>query len=138
MGDTGAVRGPNVLDLKGFFTGERDVPLWMKLILVVPGVQITLVLYDRRGIALAVLGAALWSGFLVLALRGSRGASAWSRAHPAMDAAMTVPIVFVALAYLTRLELWWCALIGVALWLVVVVLGRWRRRVVPRGRAGID
>jgi hypothetical protein len=109
----------------------------MKLLLVVPAVQVTVELYDRRGFAVAVVGALVWGSIIVSVVRGLGRVSAWSRAHPVADSALVVPLTFVALAYLTRLGLGWCALIAVALWLVVVVLGRWRRRVVPRGRAGI-
>jgi hypothetical protein len=130
------VRGPNVSNLRGFFTGEREFPLWMRLFLVVPAVQVAVELYDRRGVAVAVVGGLVWATLLVWTVRGSSRTIAWARAHPGLDRALTAPLIFTSLAYLTRLELWWCALIGVAVWLSVVVLGRWRRRVVYRGRAG--
>jgi hypothetical protein len=131
------VRGLKGSSLKGIFTGERPFPLWLQLFLIVPAVTTTVELHDRRGLAVAVVGALVWGTLLVSIVRGGGHVSAWSRAHPTADSALVVPLTFVGLAYLTRLGLGWCALIGVALWLVVLVLGRWRRRVVYRGRAGI-
>jgi microcompartment protein CcmK/EutM len=131
------VRGLKGSILKGIFTGERPFPLWLQLFLIVPAVTTTVELHDRRGVAVAAVGALVWGTLLVSIVRGVAHASAWSRAHPTADSALVVPLTFVGLAYLTRLGLGWCALIGVALWLVVLVLGRWRRRVVYRGRAGI-
>ncbi|WP_157251917.1 hypothetical protein [Patulibacter americanus] len=130
------MRGRTASYLRGLFTGERPVPLWMKLILVVPAITTTIELHERRGLALAVVGALMWGALLAAMVRGT-DMTAWSRAHPVVDSAVMVPVTFVALAYLTHLALGWCALIGVALWLVALVLGRWRRRVVYRGRAGI-
>jgi hypothetical protein len=123
--------------MRGIFTGERPYPLWMKLFLLVPAVSTTIELHDRRGLAVAAVGALMWGLLLLSVVRGVSHATAWSRAHPVADSAMVVPLAFAGLAYLTRLGLVWCGLIGVAVWLVVLVLGRWRRRVVYGGRPGI-
>jgi len=52
----------------------------------------------------------------------------WSRAHPVLDNAFLGPLLFLALAYLTHLSVWWCALAGVLGSIGGVTLGVARRR----------
>ena len=40
------------------------------------------------------------------------GAISWSRNHPKSDGAILGPLLFLALAVVTSLSLWWCLLAG--------------------------
>jgi len=87
---------------------------------VLLGIGMTWAMWDRRGavaglVALVVYGA----GFAVATLQHGRVVD-WSRKHPLLDTLLLIPAGFLALAYLTRLELVWCALVGVALWAVLL------------------
>jgi hypothetical protein len=124
-------------DLRQLLTGERPYPLWLRLSILVPGIVITVALFERRGIVVAAVGALVWGALFVSTWRGVQHSVRWSREHPVLDSLLVVPFAFVALAYLTRLGLGWCVLIGAGLWPVALVLGRRRRRVVHRGRAGV-
>ena len=39
---------------------------------------------------------------------GPRDLVRWSRAHPVLDNAFLGPLIFLALAYLTPISVWWC------------------------------
>jgi hypothetical protein len=61
-----------------------------------------------------------------------RGLMRWSRAHPILDNAFLGPLLFLALAYLTHLSVWWCAIAGVLGSSGGITLGAVRRRTLAR------
>jgi hypothetical protein len=52
----------------------------------------------------------------------------WSRAHPILDNAFLGPLLFLALAYLTHVPVWWCAIAGALGSIGGITLGAARHR----------
>ena len=89
---------------------------------------LTVTVWERRGavaglVVLAVYGLA----FAVVVFRHEASLS-WSKAHPILDSALVAPLVFLALALLTGLELALCALTGLGAWFLLLPLVLRRRR----------
>jgi hypothetical protein len=93
---------------------------------------------DRRGWPMALFALAVYGYVLLSVSLDYEGTVARSHRCPVADSALVIPLAFIALAYLTDLTLWVCALISLALWVVTLPLAM-RRRHAPRpNRRGRD
>lgn len=124
MTSGGTARGP----LRAFNDyASRSPRTWQKVVAVVMAVALPLALWDKRGALVGVLAFLVYGGVFLTAAFNHGASLAWSRRHVALDGAFIVPIAFLALAYLTTLSLWLCALIALAAGAVLVSVAVWRR-----------
>ncbi|MGW4644622.1 hypothetical protein ACWEN6_39360 [Sphaerisporangium sp. NPDC004334] len=108
----------------------RMPPWWLGLLLVPVDVYLAISLAEKHGLAVGVLAAVVYGALTFVPLFFEE-VTAWSRAHPVLDGLVLVPLVFLALAYLTPLSLAMCAAVTAACglpWPVVVTVLRRRRR----------
>ena len=88
-------------------------PVWMRLLYVPAFCLVALFIGERRGWVVGGIAAVVYGGMALAGALAPRGLMRWSRAHPILDNAFLGPLVFLALAYLTPMSVWWCAVAGV-------------------------
>ncbi len=103
-------------------------PMWMRCAYVPIFAGMAFAVIQRRGWVIGVVAAVVYGGIGLAVAINPTGVVAWSRSHPKTDGAIFGPLLFLALAYLTHLSLWWCLLSGA----LGVALGA--ARGVQRGR----
>jgi hypothetical protein len=109
------------------------VVLARRVLLVALAVGLPIALWDRRGAAIGVLAFAVYGPLFLLGAFAPNRVAAPSRRHVALDAAIGIPLCFLAVAYVTDLALWACALIGVAIGALLIAVAVIRRdRRAPR------
>ncbi|MFC4533958.1 hypothetical protein [Sphaerisporangium dianthi] len=107
----------------------RRPPRWLGLLLLPGDVYLTARLTEKHGLAVGVLAAVVYGGLTFMPLFFER-VSAWSKAHPVLDSLVLIPLIFLALAYLTPMSLAMCAAITAACglpWAAVTIAVRRRR-----------
>jgi hypothetical protein len=87
-------------------------PIWMRAAYIPLFAVMAFALTKRRGWELGVVAAIVYGGLAISMALSPGGVVAWSRAHPKLDGAMLGPVTFLAMAYLTRLSVWWCLVAG--------------------------
>ncbi|WP_146103683.1 hypothetical protein [Nonomuraea solani] len=106
---------------------------WLPRVILPPvAVLITIGMYDRRGVVMAIVAAITYGTLAALSWLPAERLTRWSREHPMIDGLFFAPLLFAGLAYLTSLSLLIClviAAIGTVLLLGVIW---WRRRPVTR------
>jgi hypothetical protein len=103
-------------------------PLWMRLLYVPAFGLAALFIGDRRGWVVGVIAAIVYGGIGLAGALAPGGLMRWSGAHPVLDNAFLGPFLFLALAYLTHVSVWWCAIAGVLGSIGGIALGTARRR----------
>lgn len=93
---------------------------WRKLGAVLLWVVLPVALWDKRGPLVGLIAVAVYGAVFLLPAFRYRATDAWSRRHPALDASLVVPLLVLALAYVTELSIGACVLIGVAAGAVIV------------------
>jgi hypothetical protein len=91
----------------------ENPPVWMRLLYVPAFGLAALGIGERRGWIVGAIAAIVYGGLGLACALAPRGLMRWSRAHPVLDNAFLGPFLFLALAYLTHLSVWWCAVAGV-------------------------
>jgi hypothetical protein len=99
---------------------------WRKVVAVVLAIVLPLALWDKRGAVVGLVALVVYGGILLVATFDHRRTMAWSSRHVALDAALIVPLTFLALAYLSDLPLGVCVAIGVVAGAVLVPVALWR------------
>ena len=79
----------------------------------VMAVGLTVALTAKRGWAVGAVAALVYGGLAIATLRWDR-LLGWSARHPLLDSAFFCPLVFLALAYITRLPTATCLAIALA------------------------
>lgn len=105
----------------------RPPALWRKVAAVVLAILLPVALWDKRGAIVGVIALVVYGGVLLIATFNHSRTMTWSRRHVALDAALIVPLVFLALAYLTDLALATCVALALASGVVLVPVALWRR-----------
>jgi hypothetical protein len=103
-------------------------PIWMRLLYVPMFALVALMTGERRGWVVGIVAAVVYGGMGLAVAITPGGTVRWSRAHPKADNAVLGPLLFLALAYLTRVSVWWCLAAGVLGSLGGIALGAQRRR----------
>ena len=110
-----------------WLTGEAQPPLWFRLIGAVLFIALPAGLWVKRGVAVGLVAAIVY-GFIALStLLAWQQISAWSKRHPLLDGLIVVPLLFLAVAYLTHLSTGVCVLIAVLAGAPLVGLSAARR-----------
>jgi threonine/homoserine efflux transporter RhtA len=84
-------------------------------------------LWPTRGPVIGVIAVVFYGALFAIALSKPKRLKAWSRRHPALDAAILAPVTFLALC-LFDIPLVLCAVIGATAGAVLVAFVLWRRR----------
>jgi hypothetical protein len=114
---------------RAWFEGmAANPPLWMRLLYVPAFGLAALFIGERRGWVVGVIAAIVYGGIGLAGALAPGGLMRWSRAHPVLDNAFLGPFLFLALAYLTHVSVWWCAIAGVLGGIGGIALGTARRR----------
>lgn len=110
-----------------WLTGRAVPPLWFRLIVAVGFFALAGAMWVKRGAVVGII-AVLAYGFI--ALYGLLGfpATAWSKRHPLLDNLLMVPLLFLAVAYLTNLSTGMCMLIAALASAPLIGLSAVRRR----------
>jgi hypothetical protein len=88
-------------------------------------------LAHRRGWVVGAVAVIVYGGLALAMGVAPRAVVAWSRRHPGIDGAFLGPLLFLGLAYLTPLDIWWCAGLAVCGSLAGAALGMRRGRQLP-------
>jgi hypothetical protein len=82
----------------------------------------------RRGWVVGIAAAIVYGGIGLSVGVAPQAVAAWSRRHPGFDGALVGPLLFFALAYLTSLDIWLCAGLGIVGLVAATGLGTRRKR----------
>lgn len=119
---------------RGWFESTAAIsPVWMRLLHVPAFGLAALFIGERRGWVVGAVAAIVYGGIGLVGALAPGGLVRWSTAYPAVDNAFLGPLLFLALAYLTHVPVWWCAVAGVLGSVGGVTLGAARRRTLARG-----
>jgi hypothetical protein len=116
----------------------RTPPRWLALLLLPIAVYLTVSLTEKHGLAVGVLAGVVYGGLALVALFFNQ-VRAWSKAHPVLDSLVIIPLIFLALAYVTPLPLLMCAAVTAVCgltWLVIAALIRRRHDKLDLDRVG--
>ncbi len=117
-----------------WLAGRAQPPTWFRLVgvlfAVLFGIPVAVSLADKRGAIVGTVAGVVYGlpGLYLLAWQRMAG---WSTRHRLLDSLLVVPLLFLALAYLTKLSDGVCLLIALLGGLPLVGLGaalRHRRR----------
>ncbi|WP_248962916.1 hypothetical protein [Sphaerisporangium perillae] len=111
----------------------RRPSVWLGLLLIPIDIYLTIALTEKHGLAVGILAGVVYGSLTLVSLAYNR-VVAWSKAHPLLDSLILLPLVFLALAYLTPLSLVMCAVITAACgvpWLALTTFARRRHKDLP-------
>ncbi len=113
-----------------WLTGRAQPPLWFRLLGVVAFTAAAAGLSLKRGAAVGIIAAVVYGSIALANLVAWQRTRAWSKQHPVLDSLLIVPLLFLAIAYLTDLSIGGCvaatALAGALLAGPPAVRRRWR------------
>lgn len=113
-----------------WLTGRARPPLWFRLLAVVALTAAAAGVGLERGVVVGVIAGVVYGSIALVTFVAWQRTTAWSQQHPVLDSLFTVPLVFLAIAYLTDLSTGGCvaatAVAGVLLAGPPVVRRRWR------------
>lgn len=107
---------------------EREPTRFMQILTVIVGVGTTVAMWERRGAVAGLVALVIYGvGSAHTVLRWDK-TIAWSKDHPFLDGLLVVPLLFLALAYLTDLGLLLCLAIAACAGVALMPLQHWLRR----------
>ena len=98
--------------LPSWITGRSRPPVWFRLIGCLGLTAATTGLFAKRGVAVGVVAVAVYGLLSFSYLLAWERVRDWSKRHPLLDSLAIVPMLFLALAYCTRLSTVICVLIA--------------------------
>lgn len=119
--------------VSGFNRLAADPPWYFRLLFVPVFALVAFGVAGRRGWIVGAIAAIVYGGIGLAMAVAPGGVVAWSRRHPRLDSAVFGPLLFLALAYLTPMSIWICALLGVAGVGLGVLMGIRRERRLAAG-----
>ena len=94
-------------------TLER-MPVWGRIALVVVAILMTIEASRMRGIVGGLVAALVYGSMALRSVLDRGRPATWGRRHPVLDSLFFIPLLFLALAYVTDLSSGLCLLIAVA------------------------
>ena len=88
-------------------------PTWMRWSYLPIFALVVFAVTQRRGWMVGAVAAVVYGGMYLASALSPAGFVSWSRNHPKSDGAFLGPLLFLTLAVITNLSLWWCLLGGV-------------------------
>jgi hypothetical protein len=96
---------------------------WQKVALAVLALGLPVAIAAKRGWLIGVVAAAVYGGMAFACILRWDRVQAWSLRHPLVDSAFIVPVLFLALAYITSLSTALCIVISILAGACLVGLG---------------
>ena len=119
--------------IRWFNDMASNPPSWMRWAYVPLAALMAFAAMQQRGWLIGIVAAVMFvGGGLTMALNPG-GAISWSRNHPKSDGAILGPLLFLALAVVTSLSLWWCLLGGMLGVVLGAAMGGRRGRLLAAG-----
>ena len=88
-------------------------PTWMRWGYVLGFALVVFVVTQRRGWVIGAVAAVVYGGIGLAMALSPGGTVSWSKNHHKLDGSLLGPLLFLALALITNLSVWWCLLGGV-------------------------
>jgi hypothetical protein len=95
-----------------WITGRSRPPVWFRLIGCLGVTAAAAGLFAKRGAVVGVIAVVVYGLLSFSCLLAWERVRDWSRRHPLLDSLIIVPLLFLALAYVTRLSTVICGLIA--------------------------
>ncbi|MEV0390183.1 hypothetical protein [Nonomuraea sp. NPDC050643] len=106
---------------------------WLPRVILPPvAVLITIGMYDKRGVVMAVIAAITYGTLAAISWLPPERLTRWSRAHPVIDGLFFAPLLFAGLAYLTSLSPAICLVIAAIGTVLLLGIIWWRRQPAKR------
>ncbi|MFC4592119.1 hypothetical protein [Sphaerisporangium corydalis] len=105
----------------------RRPPKWFSLLLIPIYGMVAVDLARERGPVVGIAAGVLYGLLIVVGLT-LKWWTSWAQVHPRLDSLVIVPLIFVALAYLTSLSLLTCGIITAAISVPVLAVSVLTRR----------
>ncbi len=96
-----------------WLTGRAEPPIWFRLLGALAVAAAAAGLEVKRGATVGIIAAVVYGSMALSTLLAWERTSAWSKQHPLLDSLIVVPLLFLAIAYLTDLSIALCLIIGV-------------------------
>jgi hypothetical protein len=110
-----------------WFTGSKP-PTWVRLGSCLALTAAAAGLFAKRGVAVGTVAVVIYGSLTLSCLLAWERVRDWSKRHPLLDSLIFVPLLFLALAYVTKLSTALCVLIALIAGPPVAVLAFVRRR----------
>jgi hypothetical protein len=115
-----------------WLTGRAEPPAWLSLLGFLVMIGLAAALFVKRGAVVGTAAAVVYGGIgLSTPLAWQRTAN-WSKRHRLLDSLLIIPLLFFAIAYITKLSTGICLLIALPAGLALAVLGAALRRAKQR------
>lgn len=98
--------------LPSWITGRSKPPVWFRLICCLSLIAAAAGVFAKRGVVVGVVAVIVYGLLSLSCLLAWERVRDWSKRHPLPDSLVIVPLLFVALAYVTRLSTVICILIA--------------------------
>lgn len=108
--------------------GRAQPPLWFRLLGVAALTAAAAALGVRRGVAVGIIAAVVYGSIALSTAAAWQRTAAWSKRHPLLDSLLIVPLLFLAVAYLTNLSIGLCVVIAALAGALLVGLSAVLRR----------
>ncbi len=111
-----------------WLTGRSKPPTWYRIFGFLVMLGIIAAYFFKRGIVVGVIAAVIYGYLALAALLRWDWMMGWSKRHPTLDRFLFIPLLFLVVAYISKLPTLICALIAVLGGLLVVGITSWVRR----------
>jgi hypothetical protein len=109
-------------------TGRSRPPVWVRLGSCLALTAAAAGLFGKRGVAVGTVAVVVYGSLTLSCLLAWERVRDWSKRHPLLDSLIFVPLLFLTLAYVTRLSTAICVLIALAAGPPVAILAFVGRR----------
>ncbi len=103
-----------------WLTGRAEPPTWFRLLGFLLLIAVAAGLAVKRGAVVGTVAAVVYGWVGLTTLLAWQRTTHWSKRHPLLDSLLVVPLLFLAIAYITKLSTGICLLIALLAGLVVV------------------
>jgi hypothetical protein len=121
----GAATGASILAFGyrqgSWLSGRAEPPPGLSLLVLLVCIAVAAALAVKRGVVVGALAAVVYGGIGLSTLAWQRTAN-WSKRHRLLDSLLIIPLLFFAIAYITKLPTGICLLIALLAGLALVGL----------------
>jgi hypothetical protein len=105
-----------------WLAGREQPPTWFRLLSALALTAVAAGLATKRGATVGIIAAVVYGSIALATLLAWERTTAWSKRHPLLDSLIIVPLLFLAIAYVTSLSIGLCVLIALLAGLLLVGL----------------
>jgi hypothetical protein len=118
-----------------WLTGRSKPPTWYRIFVFLLMLGLIIALFFKRGIVVGVVAAVVYGYLALVALLRWDWMTGWSKRHPTLDRLLFIPLLFLTVAYISKIPTLICVLIAVLGGLLMVGIISWVRSRAMRSRA---